>query len=117
MKSLNPFHAHVYFDQESKQTAIDVVTALADAFPVGVGHFHDQPVGPHPIGSVQVTVPVDLIGEVVSWLMINRCGLTVFTHADTGDVMKDHTEHTMWMGSMPSLNLEVLERFVSRNQS
>jgi DOPA 4,5-dioxygenase len=116
MNKLNPFHAHVYFDQNSKQTAIDVVSELAQNYAVDVGHFHDKPVGPHPVGSVQVSVPTELFGDVVFWLMTHRRGLTVFTHADTGEVMKDHTEHTLWMGEMMALNLDILAPFVSQNQ-
>jgi len=115
MKNSNSYHAHIYFTAETKETATRVVSRAFDEFGMEFGHFHDQPVGPHPVGSCQLTVPVDLLGRVLNWLALNRQGLTVFIHADTGDVMKDHTEHTIWMGSMPALNLEILERFSAQN--
>jgi len=46
---------------------------------------------------------------VISWLALNRQGLTVFTHAITGDDIKDHTDHAIWMGAMPALELSALE--------
>ena len=33
-----------------------------------VGHYHLRPVGPHPRGSVQLTVPADQFGEFAQWL-------------------------------------------------
>ena len=47
-------------------------------FPLPVGHFHARPVGPHPRGSVQVTVPPERFAEVASWFALNRAGLTLF---------------------------------------
>jgi DOPA 4,5-dioxygenase len=113
MQITEDYHVHVYFDAASKQTAQEVFSLLSDTFQVAVGHFHDRPVGPHPIGSCQVTVAMDNFGEVIDWLAKNRRGLTIFIHANTGDVMKDHMEHTIWMGEMMALNLEVLRRLVA----
>ncbi len=113
MTNTKPYHAHVYFEAETKQTALDVVEKVSSQYNIAAGHFHDDPVGPHPTGSCQLTVPINQLGEVVNWLALNRQGLTIFIHADTGDVMKDHTKHTIWMGTMPALNLDVLERLVT----
>jgi len=33
--------------------------------------------------------------------------LVVFLHPDTGDDLKDHTEHAIWMGSMRTLDLSI----------
>lgn len=46
---------------------------------------------------------------MVGWLALNRGGLIVFTHALTGDDIKDHTDHAIWMGAMLELNLSALE--------
>jgi len=117
MNNQNPYHAHVYFTAETNQTARNVVTRLADEFGVEYGRFWDHPVGPHPVGSCQITVPVDSLGSILNWLALNRQGLTVFIHADTGNIMKDHTEHTMWMGAMPELRLDVLEQIVAQQNA
>lgn len=48
-----------------------------------------------------------MIGEVLPWLALNRKGLVVFLHPDTGDDLLDHTEHAIWMGAMRPLDLSV----------
>ena len=106
------YHVHIYFEPDTRATAEQVIQNLASLFDVDVGSYHERPVGPHPTGSCQVTVSMDNFGVIIDWLAKNRSGLTVFTHANTGDVMKDHTDHTIWMGKMMALNLEILERFV-----
>ena len=35
----------------------------------------------------------------------NRRGLTVFTHAQTGNALKDHTDHVIWLGPSETLEL------------
>ena len=112
MLSQGDYHAHIYYDVDSKPIAMEVVQQLEQLFNVEIGHFHDTPVGPHPTGSIQITVGPEPFGTIINWFALNRQGLTIFWHANTGDVMKDHTEHTLWMGSMPELNLDVLRRLV-----
>ena len=51
---------------------------------------------------------------MTAWLALNRDGLTVFTHAETGDVMADHTDHVVWLGESQPLRLEVLREILSR---
>ena len=66
---------------------------------------HDNPVGPHPRGSCQLTIGKEQFTDVVSWLVLNRRGLTVFTHAQTGNALKDHTDHVIWLGPSETLKL------------
>ena len=74
-------------------------------FGVKVGRMHDNPVGPHPRGSCQLTIGKEQLSEVLSWLVLNRKGLTVFTHAQTGNALKDHTDHVIWLGPSETLEL------------
>jgi aromatic ring-cleaving dioxygenase len=106
------YHVHVYFEPDTKAIAEQVIEKLSSNFNVEVGSYHDRPVGPHPTGSCQITVGMDNFGAIIDWLAKNRQGLTIFTHPNTGVDMKDHTEHTIWMGGMPALNLDILRRFV-----
>jgi aromatic ring-cleaving dioxygenase len=76
-------------------------------FPVAVGHFHLRPVGPHPRGSVQLTVPRDRFGDVAQFLALNRGALTVFAHAETGEDLADHTRHVIWFGPSEPLDLSI----------
>ncbi len=102
---IRDFHAHLYYDPGEVDHARAVAAALTERWPLPVGHFHLRPVGPHPRGSVQITVPVERFGDVAQWLAINRGGLTVFAHASTGDDLADHTNHVIWFGPSEPLSL------------
>jgi len=99
------FHAHIYFDPAQLAEAQALAAAVRERFGVTVGHFHQRPVGPHPRGSVQMTVPTERFGEVATWLAVNRAGLTIFAHASTGDDLRDHSQNVIWFG--PSEPLEM----------
>lgn len=105
--SIRDFHAHIYFDPEEVEVAKQLAAAVQARFPVAVGHFHLRPVGPHPRGSCQLTVPRDLFGDVAEFLALNRRGMTVFAHAETGDDLADHTEHVIWFGPSERLDLSL----------
>jgi aromatic ring-cleaving dioxygenase len=104
---IRDFHAHLYYDPEEIELASQLAAAVQERFPVAVGHFHLRPVGPHPRGSVQLTVPSDAFGEVAQFLAVNRGPLTVFAHANTGDDLADHTEHVIWFGPSEPLDLSI----------
>jgi aromatic ring-cleaving dioxygenase len=38
----------------------------------------------------------------------NRNGLTIFAHAETGNALKDHTDHVIWLGPSETLDLAKL---------
>ena len=101
------FHAHIYFDPEEVEQARALGSAAGERFGVPQGHYHLRPVGPHPRGSVQLTVPAEQFGEVAQWLALNRGGLTIFAHANTGDDLADHTQHVIWFGESEPLNLAI----------
>jgi aromatic ring-cleaving dioxygenase len=105
--SIRDFHAHIYYDPNEVELAKQLAGAVQARFPIGVGHFHLRPVGPHPRGSVQLTVPTDAFGDVAQFLAINRGGLTIFAHAETGNDLADHTEHVIWFGPSEALDLSI----------
>ena len=107
--SIRDFHAHLYYDPADVELARQLAAAVQERFPVAVGHFHVRPVGPHPRGSVQLTVPTHLFGEVPQFLAINRGPLTVFAHANTGDDLADHTAHVIWFGPSEPLDLSIFD--------
>jgi aromatic ring-cleaving dioxygenase len=110
MSAITGYHAHVYFDAGNRLQAQALCEAAGRAFPVVVGRMHEGPVGPHPRGSCQLAFPVELFGSVVPWLLQHRNGLTIFVHANTGDNIKDHTEHVLWLGVSEALNLAALSK-------
>ena len=103
------FHAHIYFDADELEQAQALAGAAQQRFGLAVGHFHQRPIGPHPRGSVQMTVPTDQFGEVATWLAVNRAGLTIFAHASTGDDRKDHSHNVVWFGPSEALNLSIFD--------
>ena len=105
--SIRGFHAHIYYDPEEVEQAQALAAAAQARFPIAVGHFHLRPVGPHPRGSVQLTVPADLFGDVAQFLALNRGPLTIFAHAETGDDLADHTKHVIWFGESEPLDLSI----------
>lgn len=105
------YHAHVYFSSKEAAAARILRDMVADAFSdrVKIGGWHDQPVGPHPRGSYQITVAVDDMGEFLPWMAINRQGLTVFAHLNTGQDYADHTQHVIWLGVSEELSLDIFQ--------
>ena len=101
------YHAHVYFDAGSVAQARALCEHVRDSFGVQMGRVHEKEVGPHPMWSCQLAFGPEKFGAVIPWLAMNRNGLTVFTHLDTGDDLADHRDHGIWMGSMPPLKLDM----------
>lgn len=106
---IRDFHAHIYFDPGEIEKARALGAAAQGRFGVPVGHYHLKPVGPHPRGSVQLTVAPDQFGEFAQWLALNRGGLTIFAHANTGDDLADHTDHVIWFGASEPLDLSIFD--------
>ena len=48
--------------------------------------------------------------RLVPWLMLNRDGLDVLVHPQTGDSVADHTRFALWLGTALPLRLDVLRR-------
>ena len=104
------FHAHIYFDPGSRDVAARLREELGTKFDVQLGRWHDKPIGPHPKSMYQVAFSRSQFGEVVPWLMLNREGLDILVHPETGDDVGDHVEHSLWLGEKLELNIESLRR-------
>ena len=108
MSAITEYHAHVYYDAATRAVADKLCKAAGETFGVKVGRMHDNPVGPHPRGSCQLTVKTKQLAEVLPWLVLNRGALTIFAHAQTGNALKDHTAHVIWLGPSETLKLSAL---------
>lgn len=104
------FHAHIYFDAASRDAAARVREGLGARFEVQLGRWHDKPIGPHPKAMYQVAFLPNQFGNVVPWLMLNREGLDILVHPETGDDLEDHTNHALWLGEKLELNIEFLRQ-------
>ena len=103
------YHAHVYFDDTTKDYARKLCDEVGEKFNLNVGKFHEKLIGPHLRWSCQVSFGGNDFASFIPWLDENRKELTIFVHGVTGDDLKDHTEHTMWMGQVKKLNLEMFQ--------
>ncbi|MGI9521517.1 MAG: DOPA 4,5-dioxygenase family protein [Hyphomicrobiaceae bacterium] len=110
MTKIRGYHAHVYFDAGTVAQARAVCTACRDKFGVEMGRLHQKSVGPHPEWSCQLAFGPELFGDVMGWLALNRRGLVIFAHPDTGDALADHRDHAIWMGETRRLNLSIFDR-------
>jgi DOPA 4,5-dioxygenase len=111
--AITGYHAHVYYDAESKPTAAEVRAGVEARFEmrpgvIRMGRWHDNPVGPHPMGSYQIAFAPELFSEIVPWLALNRRRLTVFIHPETGDDVTDHSDYAIWLGEQREVDLSVL---------
>lgn len=102
------YHAHVYFDAETIEFAKTLCEEAGKLFLVTVGRVHQKPVGPHPLWSCQLAFENSEYANLLSWLALNRQGLTILIHPLTGNDLKDHTDYAAWMGEPQALKLEVL---------
>ncbi len=110
MAAVSGYHAHIYYDDQSRAAAAAVREEIASRFNVRLGRWRDDPVGPHPQSMYQVAFAVEEFGPIVQWLMLHRRGLTVLVHPETGDAAGDHGERSLWMGQKLSLRFEVFQK-------
>ncbi|ODV86323.1 hypothetical protein CANARDRAFT_231880 [[Candida] arabinofermentans NRRL YB-2248] len=112
---------HLYYRTNhptEKQTATSVIDSVHQEFSkeieeglIRVYKYHDQPIGPHPIGMVEVDVrdAFNFI-RLLQFYTVNHKGLSVLIHprSDKGELI-DHTEHALWLGEKQALITEVLQ--------
>jgi aromatic ring-cleaving dioxygenase len=108
--NIHGYHTHVYYDPESRDAAAQLRDELERNFAVELGRWLDEPVGPHPQAMYQVKFAPAEFARIVPWLMLNRGGLTILVHPETGDDYADHAFHALWLGEKLSLRLDVLRR-------
>jgi aromatic ring-cleaving dioxygenase len=109
---IQDYHAHIYYDPAtSRDRAEHLRQRVAELFPSAkLGRWHDELVGPHPQSMYQIAFPTGMLADFVPWLMLNRDGLTVLLHPETGDDLMDHTAHAAWFGAMLPLRLDAFKK-------
>ena len=91
------YHAHVYYSAQTRAVAERVRKAIGDRFQARLGSWHDEPVGPHVQAMYQIAFAPELFPTLVPFLMMNRMGLTVLVHPQSGRPRDDHTVNAMWL--------------------
>lgn len=104
------FHAHVYYDDGTRETAARLRDRADAGFDVVLGRWHGKPVGPHPVSIYQIAFATDPFERFVPWLMLNHEGLSVLVRPETGDDVADHTDHAIWIGDKQKLDIDALRR-------
>src|ERR1700735_3565229 len=109
---ITAWHAHVYFDSAPTRAAATLLREqVAAGFPgAGRGSWHDNPVGPHTAPMYQILFAPGQLASLLPWLMLNRAGLSILIHPETGDDYTDHAEHAAWLGTPLALRLDVLRQ-------
>jgi len=102
------YHAHVYYDsQATRGRAEHLRERVAAEFPQAkLGRWHDKLVGPHTQSMYQIAFPSGMLASFLPWLMLNRDGLMILLHPETGNDYRDHTAHAVWFGAVLPLRLE-----------
>ena len=103
------YHAHIYYDEASRPAAARLREEIETRFEVVMGRWREEPVGPHPQAMYQVAFGTEEFARIVPWLMLNRDGLTVLVHPETGDAYTDHAMNPLWLGEKLQLNVEMLK--------
>jgi len=108
--TIRGFHAHVYYDgEETREIAAKIRLHVEQNFNVVMGRWRDQPVGPHPRPMFQIAFQPVLFDQLVPWLMLNREGLTILVHPETGNDVADHRDFPLWLGEKLELDISFLE--------
>jgi DOPA 4,5-dioxygenase len=105
---ITDYHIHVYYGPETRDQAAQLREWVEQRFPVRMGRWHDTPVGPHVAAMYQIQFTPDLFPTLVPFVMMNRLGLTVLLHPQSGRPRDDHTINATWMGAVLPVKTEVL---------
>lgn len=108
ISAIQSYHAHVYYEPATKDAAAELRKWVEERFIVRMGSWHDVPVGPHPQAMYQIAFELDLFPGLVPFLMLNRMGLTVLVHPESGRPRDDHLQHAIWMGAVLTLKGDIL---------
>lgn len=95
------FDIHIYFQQTNPDEVLfarELHERIRREFPeLRIYSLFERPLGPHPIGMFEVNVfTPEQFGAFVSWLVVERGGLSVLVHPNTGDDLRDHTQRATW---------------------
>ena len=106
MSEIENFHAHVYYDAAERAQAQKLCEAAGRSSASRSGACTTTRSARIRAEAASSPSATTQFSDVLPWLVLNRGGLTVFTHAQTGNALKDHTEHVIWLGPSETLKLD-----------
>ena len=111
---MNPWHAHVYYDEETWNVALALHRQLEESlagasYPglVLVGHMYDRGVGPHPKPQFEIQFYESAVPRMTETL--RATGLTALIHPLTDDDLADQTTLAQWLCEPLPLDESVLD--------
>jgi len=108
MTEISGYHAHVYYNADTRKIAAGLRDTIISRFAVEPGAFSDEPRGPHPISQFNVIFRTEEFQNIVPWLMLNHEGLDVLIHPLTDSSYDDHSKNALWIGTPVPMRLDVL---------
>src|ERR1700693_4251119 len=112
-EKIEDYHAHIYYDADTRDIAAELREDLDYKFTVELGRWHDEPVGPHPQAMYQVKFATKEFTRIVPCLMLKRLRLNILVHPNTGDAHEDHATHALGLGNKLKLLLDVLRDLIA----
>ena len=103
--TIDGYHAHVYFDGDSRPRAAALRDKVIATLPVECRDLADAPRGPHPAPQFRFSFTAAQFAEIVPWLMLNRAGLDVLVHPLTHNSHADHSDYAIWLGAPKELRV------------
>jgi DOPA 4,5-dioxygenase len=97
--TISECHAHIYYDPDDPDSRARYAVAR-----MGGGTIS----GAHPTAMYQIAFKRDVFAALTPFILLNRSGLTVLLHPESGRPRDDHTLHAAWMGEILPLKTEVL---------
>jgi aromatic ring-cleaving dioxygenase len=113
-KPSDPYHAHVYYDEDTWAIARHLHQTLSDTLSSGtmaglvlIGEMYDTGVGPHPKPQFEIQFLASALPAITP--VLRDTGLTVLIHPLTDDDAADHTTLAVWIGEPLPLDESVLD--------
>jgi DOPA 4,5-dioxygenase len=110
----DPFHAHVYYDEQSWDTARRLHQELSEMLVTGtmpnlvlVGKMYETGVGPHPMPQFEIQFFASAVPDITR--ILQASGLRALIHPLTDDDLADHTTLAIWLGEPLPLDESVLD--------